>query len=966
MNPESIVQTLLSASSEAAQRHYLLSTLPKLDEITIAQLAQSLKENTIRLLRVSAQQALDCAASVALFASITNQPHHIGLGLRLQAMVYTLGFGRHHEALGYYDEAMAIFQQLDDVESQALLQVTRIWAASHVEQYDKVVADAEWAKNTLASQERWRDVATLHNNLAIIHNRFGHFQSALDALNVSRAAYIALGQKGEPFLTNVENNRAFALYALGEYRQSIAAGEKALALAQQNQQTALTARAKQNLGLTYYGLGHYNHALKLFDEARTIWQSDNRIQEIIQLDLTVTYCLLQLRRFRDVLTRCANVRELITQHGLLPETPFSLLNEARALSALGHHNQAIDAFEAARQIIQTENSPWDLAQLDLVEATLLFLRGDFAASYRQSVACIDKFEQLESPLDEAAACLLVARSAILLLETEDARSLLDRALTLAKPHKAYVLIFEGHFLLGCLAQRHGQTNSALDHYKASLAALEQLQSHTMIEHRPDFLADADKQELIEALVKLSFEANQVSQALDFVERTKSRALLSLLSYRVDVPVQPRVGSDQLMVNELNQLRRKRNALYRQQLFENGPRTPETLTQLSELEQEQTQLWHRLLIHNAEYLTDASLDQVETVDPTEYLDANTMLLEFFILEDRFVVFVANRPDGEKASEMRVHHLEVTVGEVDRRLRALKLNMQVVARSKPDQILSHLPNAQSTLFQLYQMLLAPIKLILKGFSRLIIVPHGRLHYLPFHALFDGEKYLIDSHTISYLPASSFLPLCRRPKTGEIRLLSVAHSLNGHLPYAVDEAKSIAPHWPHTLLLEDEASLINLQHHAGDHRLLHLATHGEFRSDNPLFSGLTLADGLLTTLDVFNLSLQASLVTLSACNTGRHVIGGGDELLGLTRAFLSAGASSLIISHWAVEDVSTACLMQFLYAQLAAGSRKDAALQQAQRNLSRGTGFEHLPASLWEPYHTHPYFWAPFYLLGHPGRL
>jgi CHAT domain-containing protein len=116
-------------------------------------------------------------------------------------------------------------------------------------------------------------------------------------------------------------------------------------------------------------------------------------------------------------------------------------------------------------------------------------------------------------------------------------------------------------------------------------------------------------------------------------------------------------------------------------------------------------------------------------------------------------------------------------------------------------------------------------------------------------------------------------------------------------------------------------------------------------------------LSTLDVFELPLQASLVTLSACETGRHVVGGGDEILGLTRAFLAAGAASLLISHWAVEDVSTRLLMRRFYDLLAGGARKDDSLRDAQRWFV--TGDEH-------PFYAHPYFWAPFYLLGAAGAL
>ena len=146
-----------------------------------------------------------------------------------------------------------------------------------------------------------------------------------------------------------------------------------------------------------------------------------------------------------------------------------------------------------------------------------------------------------------------------------------------------------------------------------------------------------------------------------------------------------------------------------------------------------------------------------------------------------------------------------------------------------------------------------------------------------------------------------------------------------------------------------------------LIHIATHGEFRADNPLFSGLFLDDGWLTTLDIFNLELEASLVTLSACHTGRSVISGGDELLGIARAFLTAGAASLLLSQWAVEDRSTALLMMAFYEELLAGQTKDRALQRAQLALLRGE-LNHDTTSTYQ----HPFFWSPFFLIGHNGRL
>jgi CHAT domain-containing protein len=148
------------------------------------------------------------------------------------------------------------------------------------------------------------------------------------------------------------------------------------------------------------------------------------------------------------------------------------------------------------------------------------------------------------------------------------------------------------------------------------------------------------------------------------------------------------------------------------------------------------------------------------------------------------------------------------------------------------------------------------------------------------------------------------------------------------------------------------------AGKCDVLHLATHGDFRPDNPLFSGLALADGWLTALEMFDLRLNASLVTLSACQTGRSLVGGGDELLGLMRALLYAGAASLLLSLWPVEDHSSAELMEHVYQRLADGQSKRAALREAQLCLLN-------ESSARAPY-AHPYYWAPFFLVGDAGPL
>jgi CHAT domain-containing protein len=192
-----------------------------------------------------------------------------------------------------------------------------------------------------------------------------------------------------------------------------------------------------------------------------------------------------------------------------------------------------------------------------------------------------------------------------------------------------------------------------------------------------------------------------------------------------------------------------------------------------------------------------------------------------------------------------------------------------------------------------------------------------------------------------------------------LVLACSAGGALPYVRDEGQAVIQALGGQLLVDERATLVKLRSQAGSCRVLHLAAHGEFRPDEPLFSSLRLADGHLSTLDVFDLELCCSLVTLSACETALGTVGAGDELMGLSRAFLYAGTPSLVLSLWKVEDRSTAALMGRFYEALRQGADKATALRHAQLALLRnqlGDGADH---SL-------PYFWAPFLLIGHAGAL
>jgi CHAT domain-containing protein len=136
-------------------------------------------------------------------------------------------------------------------------------------------------------------------------------------------------------------------------------------------------------------------------------------------------------------------------------------------------------------------------------------------------------------------------------------------------------------------------------------------------------------------------------------------------------------------------------------------------------------------------------------------------------------------------------------------------------------------------------------------------------------------------------------------------------------------------------------------GRGNLIHFATHGVLDNRHPLFSGLLLSDGIISVSSIFSLDLRANLVVLSACNTGIGELSSGDEIVGMTRAFMYAGAPTIVATLWSVSDESTALLMKSFYENLQKDEPATVALRHAQ-------------LSLMEKY-PEPFYWAPFFVTG-----
>ena len=272
----------------------------------------------------------------------------------------------------------------------------------------------------------------------------------------------------------------------------------------------------------------------------------------------------------------------------------------------------------------------------------------------------------------------------------------------------------------------------------------------------------------------------------------------------------------------------------------------------------------------------------------------------------------------------------------------------------------PNAQKIGDQIGQLLLAPLSI--EAGKRIIIIPHGPLHYLPFQALRLDGKYLIERNPISIAPSISIAArLAQRTPTTRAQLLAFGNptidaNVADPLPGAEREVRELSQQFPGAkLFFNAEANKSNFRANAPQSPLVHIAAHAMADTLDPLHSKVLLADengqpNYLEAKDVLGMDLDGvALLALSACESGLGRVDNGDEVLGFTRSFLSAGTSTLLASLWPVSDAATETLMTTLYADLAKGDAVQDAMRDAQR------------AVLANPATAHPYYWAPFNLIG-----
>ena len=438
------------------------------------------------------------------------------------------------------------------------------------------------------------------------------------------------------------------------------------------------------------------------------------------------------------------------------------------------------------------------------------------------------------------------------------------------------------------------------------------------------------------------------RAMEVVEGSKSRLLTELLS-RGDLPAPSAIPQEQAarereLLEALTILDTAELEMHGQPVMpQEEAGSLERFDRREQHTQELGDLWKEMAQSGPEAADYVALRRGEPLDWDDLvslaadLGPETALLSLFTTSNRCLLFV-----------MRQGWEEPTVVEAD-----LDRDAQAnISRRflREVQFYDGTSRRVETWDRPLRLLLEKAAVHLSGVERIIFAPHALGHLLPWSVVAwraelggpDGR-----SPSLVTLPALGMLPRLRRRPAGGGSGALVAGNPRGDLEHAGREAQKVAKKLGTEPLIESQATKKAVLERLSDASIVHLATHAYFAPGSPLDSGIVLADGVLTAREVMSHRLQADLLVLSACQTGMAEALGGDELAGLAQAFLQAGARSLVVSLWSVNDPATAALMTAFYAARHAGGDKATALSQAMADVRKE----------WP----HPYYWGGFVLMG-----
>ncbi len=942
---DSLIAKLGQLSGDAARRGFFARHKALIREEVVEQLAQLVIEKV----RVSTREALHLAEAAVLIAKKLKRKEFLALALRQKAnALYSSGDNR--AAIEYHEQAFRLYESLGQWKEAARTLSTSIQPMILLGEYDKAFQAAERAQEIFTRlNDPWR-LARLEINVGNIYHRQDRFEESI--AHYERAYSGLMPYKDAEGIAVVLSNMAVCLISLNDFQRALATYQGARSFCQQNNMPLLVAQADYNIAYLYYLRGEYSRAIEALYAARRACEATGDAYHfaLCHLDLSDIYLELNLSEEAREIAHEGFLR--FEKLGMGYEAAKTLANEATAFGQQGKTVQALERFAKAREMFGHEKNlvwPW---LIDLYQGLLLFHEGRYFEARRLCVAAAAFFDQSALPGKAVLAHLLLARIALQVGDPAEAQKETDESLARLRGLQTPVLAYQAHLLEGQIAQARNDRPAAHQAYLEARKALEALRSRLQGEElKISFVKN--RMQVYEALVDLYLAGdgteNSAEEALACMEAAKSRSMIEMIFQSgQSLPLGEAGQSD--LVRRIRDLREELNWYYHRIELEQLRPEEKSHQRLGSL-QEKAQLHEKELMRTLRELPAHERENATLEAPAEFslaklqahLPPDASLVEYFSAGDRLVAAVITRDEIQILPVTVLSRVAHFLQLLRFQLSKFRMGNEYVRRFEEPLLRA----THSHLEALYGELIAPLRPFFQG-KHLIVVPHGPLHFLPFHALRNGEEYLCDSFTVSYAPSATVFCWCQEKPASASASSLVFGIADERAPQILQESQSVAALLPHSSLhVGDHATAAVLRQKGPQSGLLHLATHGVYRQDNPMFSGIRLGDGYLNLYDLYQMRLDAKLVTLSGCATGMNFVAAGDELLGLQRGLFCAGATTLLLSLWDVHDQSTSQLMQLFYRKFLGTANMAGALQHAMQELRQQN--------------PHPYFWAPFVLVG-----
>ena len=828
--------------------------------------------------------------------------------------------------------------------------------------------------------------------LGMVHKRKGNFDTALDYYLRARRIFLVVLGAHHPDLGNINYNIGSVYTHKGEFEKAQLHQNQALQIwiGALGKDHPLVAYAYKGMGITNLNMNNPQRAIPLLEKAIGIWKNayDNEYPKLVEAYNKLGQAYSRMKSYEKGLDNLQKSIQIGIQT-LGGEHP-SVLTVYSDLGGLyldkGEYQLAVESIQktlTVRKRTLGESHPSIV--LDYINLIQSFLQ-------------LKKYKEAEATFEELLYVNTLSHSVQNLTQLPPLPRIKGKWEFLDMLESGSNLYFELAMVEPDRDKKNKYLHSSLHASSLAIDMIDSLRINSAISGDREFLTEINAglhKRGISAAFQL-YEQNLphtwIANGFRISERARTNSLLEILRetqalHYSDIP-------DSLLADEIslkNDLT-KIEEQYQQAIFENDSiQIIQYSNERFTLRQDYSHLIHQFEQNFPEYYRlkyDKTVASVEEIQKD--LPLNMACIEYFESDSALYVFLIT-PTTLSMRKVKIDHEYINQLDL--------LKSRLINANTSQGMAINLAQYASGAHALFQAILQPeLDSLPNDINRLLIIPHGRLMNLPFESLLtkpENEEqasyaslpWLLRDYSVQYARSATvyfrttqrkgrannqqvlaFAPEFGAKGESSPRAITLRDAAKGNfksLPGAAKEVSLLSTLFTGKYFHGFNASEKNFVTNAGPYSLLHLATHAAADSANPNNSQLiftpadtcdTLYDGILHAWEIYNLSLNADLAVLSACETGTGKIQEGEGMLSLSRAFNYAGCPAVVSSLWKAEDDATLKIMASFYHHLKEGMPKDLALQKAK--------LEYLAEN--DPYTSHPYFWAAFVGIGEVAPL